>query len=367
MSAIELPSSPRILIVKLWALGDLLMATPLLTALKARYPGCHLTWLADRTHADILGGNPLIDELISLDTGDWRKSIRKGNVWKYLRRTAEITGDLKGRGFDLAINLTPEKKWTHLLAQAPRRIGMFPADKLDRSLNRYYTVALARPQESYRHSTAFYLHPMTVLGGIGPYDERMILKVSDEDREAARCFLGGCAAFDPTLPICVLHPGTSQESKCWPATSFGALGERLTSRYNIVITGSPKEVGLAESIASAVEGRGAIVAAGKLRNIRETAAIVERAAVVVTGDTSALHIASALGVPVVGIYGGTRPRDNRPQFGPNALLFDDTVPCAPCFKADCPLKGEEHMRCMKAITPAAVDEAISTLVKVKIG
>jgi heptosyltransferase-2 len=97
--------------------------------------------------------------------------------------------------------------------------------------------------------------------------------------------------------------------------------------------------------------------------IGQTAALIAQATAVVTGDTSVLHMASALETPVVGIYGSTRPGDNIPQFGPHALLYDDTISCAPCYKSRCPLTGSDHLRCQKAVTPERVLSAIETLLK----
>ena len=129
-----------------------------------------------------------------------------------------------------------------------------------------------------------------------------------------------------------------------------------------MITGSPSEQGLAESIRDKVSSEcSPVVAAGSLPSLGQTAACVERAAAVVTGDTSVLHLASALGTPLVGIYGSTRPRDNAPRFGRNRLLFNDEIDCSPCYKAKCPLHGSSHMACMTSISPDAVLNALTEL------
>jgi len=83
----------------------------------------------------------------------------------------------------------------------------------------------------------------------------------------------------------------------------------------------------------------------------------------VTGDTALLHIASALGRPLVGIYGSTRPGDNAPLFGPHVLLYDDHVFCAPCYREHCPLAGDNFLKCQKAVTPNQVLAAMETLLK----
>ncbi len=159
------------------------------------------------------------------------------------------------------------------------------------------------------------------------------------------------------------HPGTSQEPKSWLPEHFAALAVRLTPRFNVVLTGSSKEAALAEKICALLPAgtRPPLVAAGRFEDVGVLAALIKQAAAVVTGDTVALHLASALGTPLVGIYGGSRPGDNAPLFGPNVLLFDDAVPCAPCYKERCPLRGVDHLRCQRAITPDEVLKALDRL------
>lgn len=354
----------RILIVKLWALGDILMATPLLTALKKQWPDCEITWLADTGYADILRDNPLLNEVIAFDAGKWRRHFRRFQILAYGRMSRRLSQDLRRRGFDVVITLTAEKWWSVWFQAAPVRIGLFPSEHPG-GIARLYTTAIPRSSEPRLHNSQHYLLPAAALGIPGTHDEHLVLGVSPEARQATRRFLEAQPNFDPRRPLVVLHPGASQASKRWPAQNFAAVASDLQSRYNVVITGSPSERALAEAVQSALPSNAPplLIAAGTLGDIRETVALIEMAAVVVTGDTSALHIASALQTPVVGLYGSTRPRDYAPQFGPRALLFDDTVPCAPCDLSDCPLKGDAHMQCQRVITPQAVQTALNSLLR----
>ena len=351
----------RILIIKLWALGDILMATPMLTALKAQFPECEVTWLVDSSHADILQGHPLIDDLIRFDSGRWRRLLRKGRLWSWLKEAYQLNTQIKQRQFDAVVNCHPEKWWTRIFCASAVRVGLFPSSRLP-LMRLLYTTSVAKPLGE--HNTDYYLRALQVLGLPGPFDRHMILHLSLEDREAARKFLHGNANYRPHLPTIILHPGTSQPSKCWPTENFAVLAELLTN-YNIVLTGSLREQGLAESIIEAMLGTATrpIVAAGQLNSIRVTAALVEMAAGVVTGDTSILHIASVLGTPLVGIFGSSRPGDNAPLFGPHVLLFDDSVSCAPCYHEHCPLAGNDILKCQKSITPNRVFTALTTLIK----
>ncbi len=350
----------RVLIVKLWALGDILMATPLLTALHQNDPEIRITWIADVQHAAILKDHPLIDELIAFDSGSWRRLLRTGRCGQWLAEARRLQGEMRQRQFDAAINCHPEKWWTRILCVAPVRIGLFPTPKL--SLTRwFYTQAL--PKVKSLHSTDDYLRTVQALGIPGPLERRMNFSVSPQGRAEASDSLQSCGAYRPGLPLIILHPGTSQPSKCWPPESFAEVAAGLP-HFNVVVTGSPREAALVEAVAAAVPpGTAPLLKAAGLPGIGAAAALVQQAAAVVTGDTALLHIASALGTPLVGIYGSTRPGDNAPLFGPQVLLFDDTVPCAPCSREHCPLAGQEFLRCQRAITPAHVLAALQTLLK----
>jgi heptosyltransferase-1 len=351
-------SGPRILIVKMWALGDILMATPLLSALKRQYPCCVVSWLVDREYAAVLRDNPLIDDLIPFESGKWRKLFRYGNLPAYLKMSLELRKSLLDRRFDLVINLTAEKWWSVWFGVAPKRIGLFPRQRPG-LMGRVYTEAIPRFREPWLHNTRHYLLPAKALGIPEPYDERMVVGVCERRLETVREFLSGRPEFRPDRPTIVMHPGTSQASKCWFPDNYARLADSLRD-FNIAITGSPGERDLAEGIAAQCD-RPVVVAAGELPELVDTIALVSEAAAVVTGDTSVLHIASALDVPLVGIYGSTRPRDNAPLFGRSVLLHDDSVACAPCYKAHCPLPNDRNMACMRGVSVDTVLRALAEL------
>ena len=354
------PAPRRILIVKLWALGDLLMATPLVTALRAQSPSVHIAWLADARNADLLEGQPGIDEVIRIDSGRWRRKLRKGDVLGWLKEAGFWRRGLGARRFDAVINCHPDLWWTRILCPVPLRVGLFHAAKPS-LLGRLYTHAVPKPKNV--HNTDYYLEGAKALGFSGPFVRHMRFEVLPEATSEAQAFLSAAEGYDPNLPLLALHPGTSQEPKSWLPEHFAAVAARLTPRFNIVITGSPNEAALASAVCALLPPgtRLPLIAAGRFRSIGATAALIQQAAALVTGDTSALHLASALGTPLVGIYGGSRPGDNAPLFGPHALLFDDTVPCAPCYKERCPLRGSEHLRCQRAVSPGQVLAALETL------
>jgi heptosyltransferase-1 len=354
----------RILIVKMWALGDILMATPIVRALHKQYPGCRITWLVEKQYAGVLEGSPLIDEVIAFDSATWRRYYRYGQIIPYLLVSTRLRRHLNAQKFDISINLTAEKWWSMWFNAAPIRIGLFPRLHPG-AIGKIYTATIPRGQDPWLHNTDHYLLTAEALGIPGPYDKQMVVGIKPEDRESSQQFLISHENYDAGKGVMILHPGTSQASKCWPPEYFAKVADALADRFNVVVTGSPGERELAERAASLMERCKPIIAAGALPGIRQTAALVERADIVVTGDTSVLHMSSALDTPMVGIYGSTRARDNTPLFGRNILLSDDTVPCAPCYKSSCPLKGDDFMRCMRQVSPKSVLESIDTLLSAR--
>jgi len=362
-------SGQRILIVKMWALGDILMATPLLRALKTNDPDCKISWLVDKEYAGALQNNPLIDELIPFDSGTWRRYFRYCNLPAYLSMSLRLRRELNERKFSTVINLAGEKWWSLWFNAAPFKVGLFPNPELSK-MGKFYDVAIPRTREPWLHNTRHYLLPADTMDAQRPFDERIVLGVSDTSRQAVQSFLTDSPSFRPGYPILVIHPGTSQATKCWPTEYYSQIVTACLDKYSIVITGSPKESKIAEAIlagASYPDEQGSsqarpIIAAGKLISMADTTALIERANLVVTGDTSVLHISSALDIPFVGIYGSTRPRDNAPLFGRYKLLFDDSVECAPCYKSHCPLHGAAHLACQKGVKPETVLHAMNVLV-----
>ena len=288
----------RILIIKLWALGDILMATPLLTALHMLPGGAEITWVADTAYAPLLENHPLLKEVVAVDTGAWRRLLRRGKLIAWLQESRRLHAEMAARRFDAALNFHPEKWWLRILCAAPVRIGLSNEAHWGPLTRWLYTNAVPRTSDA-RHSTERYLDAARALGLSSPFDRHMVLQPSAEDVAEAVAFLESRPEYRPALPVLVLHPGTSRDTKCWPPESFAAVAVALSASHTIVLTGSGSEIDLCRSIVAALPSGTPppIVAAGELGRIGLTVALVSLAEAVVTGDTALLHIASALENP----------------------------------------------------------------------
>lgn len=339
----------RVLIVKMWALGDLLMATPMIAALRAKYPGVHLTWVVDISHGELLRGHPGIDDLVVLDSGRWRRLLRKGNLPGWLRRTAELRRDMAAHRFDAAINCHPEKWWTAALCVAPQRIGLYPSPE-PRASARFYTLALGRPQNPPVHDTLHYLQATRALGC--PDADLRLTIGETEDETTFLCAFEQQHGMGPETPLVALAPFTTSETKTWDPEAYAEVAARLSRQFpgvRVVLTGGAKDGAAARRIAARsvqTGGEPPMIAEGT--NLRQYVALLRRASLVISGDTSALHIAAALGTPYVTLFGPTEPALLAPLRASGHVLRNPPA-CAPCWSNHC--RNSIFRECMKRITP----------------
>jgi lipopolysaccharide heptosyltransferase II len=356
----------RILIVKFWAFGDILLATPILRSLKTLYPESYIDWLVESEYAGILEGNSFLRKIVHFNSKSWRRDYRYGNWPRYLTTSLAINRQLRKQNYDIVINLTPDKWWTLWFKVGKKNVGLFPSENSG-LLSRFYDTVVTRSKGSMPHNTDYYLEAVRALGADGELDRRMVCEPKDEDRLFVKEFLTQHLSSADSKPMIVLHPGTSQKSKCWPAEQFAHLINELGPSYAFVVTGSRSELKLAQQIKIlAVKGSLVLIAADGLTSLGHTMALIDCAAVVVTGDTSVLHISSALGTPFVAIYGSTRPDSNAPLFGKREILFDDTVECAPCYQAHCRFRGANYLKCLTEVSAQQVAASVKRLVSAQL-
>ncbi|WP_155970510.1 putative lipopolysaccharide heptosyltransferase III [Nitrospira japonica] len=329
--------APRnILVIKLRYLGDVLLATPTLEALKAAYPSARLTVVVNRGTEAMLAGNPHADEVLPLERG----SIL--SQWRFLR-------ELRRRRFDWVIDLTDADRsaWLSRMTGAPVRIGF---NKEDRLRGHCYTEVVAGDPQSHRvERDLASLAPLHVpVAGRTP---RLWL-TPEEERRAADVL--SRERVEGAKPLVMLQPGARYWFKAWPWERFAALADRLAEQYGyqVLIGGNQQEFELAERICGAVANR-PINLAGRA-DMRTYAAILKRASLFVGNDSGAMHVAAAVGTPVVALFGPSDPKEWGPRGGAVAVLYKG-LDCRICFHPTCE-RGEEN--CMKLI---GIEEVLSAI------
>lgn len=356
----------RILIHQVGLFGEVLMATPLLPALREAYPDAHITWVIDPIYRNVVDASPYLDSLLLWDTKAWRQ-LRKRNplFWLYqLYRTLREVSQAEG-GWDIYISFLPEK-WGSLARsmKSRHRIGVFDTHwdffgQTETSKNtRHYTRAFTRA-ELPEHRTDMYLLPLTELGIPLPREKAMTLGFTQDDAAVVEAFLQA-QGVQPHEKLVLVAPTTTWESRCWPVESYIALGNRLTQedpQVRLVLLGrpTPEEKAILEPILAG--WRGATVSAVGALSFRQMAALTARGSLMISGDTGTMHVAAAVGTPYLAFFGPTPAEGRRPLFGAGRAL-EHPLPCAPCESKTCKFTGAEERKCLRAI---GVDEALQAV------
>lgn len=327
----------RILIVEVNWLGDVLFSTPFIRALRLKHPDSYIACLVHPRCAGMLKGNTRINEIIIYD----EEGKHRGILGKL-----KLVLKLRGEKFDTAyiLHRSFTKALIAYLSGAKDRIG-YPTKNRARLLTR----AVEEP-DSGTHKVDYFVN---LLDGSVPAarDRSYEFFVSDDDRRNMAEYLlkKGISPSDKVLALC---PGGNWGPKRWAGGNFAKLSDLIAERYGVkvVITGGEKEKGLAADIKSLMKSP-AVITCGDT-SLQELGAIFERSSLVVANDTGSMHIAVAMGAPVIALFGPTSPELTGPYGKGKYTIVKARVECdIPCYDVTC-----LDNRCMKSIT---VDEVSS--------
>ena len=314
----------RILVVLPNWFGETLFTTPFLRALRRGRPDGRIATLGRPQCREVLLHNPHVNACIEFDEAGRHRGL--GGKWGLVR-------ELRRGRFDAAFILRKSLSRTLLVALAgiPARIG-FANPKSGWLLT--HRVA---PPAGPVHKAAAYL-PLLSAVGIAAADGPCEYVVTDEERRRARELLAALGCSEGS-GLVVLHPGANWFHKRWAPDRFAALGDRLARDRALhpVITGGPDDRVLADAVRGRMRQPAAVLA-GKT-TLRELAACLEQARLVVSNDTGVLHVAAALGRPLVALYGPTSPQLTGPRGDPRrtvVLHHAGCCPSIPCYAPDRP-------------------------------
>lgn len=328
----------RILIVRLGAIGDVVHALPALAAIRRAMPEAHLAWVVERGGAaQLLQGNPCLDELIELDLRGWRKTgfARMADIRETFAR-------LRRPGFDLALDFQGLLKSAVIpwLARIPRRIG-FERESLREPLSALMLTERVEADDN-DHVIRKNLRLAAHIGCevAGDYDFPIELKPEDETfaAEQEKRFEGDFA---------ILNPGGGWPTKLWGTSGYAAIADRLWEAYRIrpVVTFGPGEEELAQAIAGEARTAAVVLLASTLK---QYFALARRARLFIGGDTGPMHLAAAAGAPIVAIFGPTSSRRNGPFSTTDVVIEKFDLDC----RSDCYRRACSHNSCM--VIPAEV-------------
>jgi lipopolysaccharide heptosyltransferase II len=328
----------RILCVRLDNMGDVLMSTPAMRALKQSFRGASITLLGSRSGVKVAEHIPEIDETIAY-SAPWMKLPLPTQPADDL----EMIATLANRRFDAAVIFTVYSQ-SPLPAAMLCHLAGIPLRLAHCRENPYHLLTDWVPEtepnpEGVRHEVRRQLDLVAKVGAFTD-DERLSFRVSAEDRLRA-AMKAAEAGLDPQRPCLVVHPGATAPSRRYSPERFGAAALEMSRRFgcSVAVTGDASERELAASVARRA-GPLARSLAGDL-SLGEFAGLLSMAPVLISSNTGAVHVAAAVGTPVVDLYALTNPQ-HTPWRVPNRVLSRD-VPCRHCYKSICP---HGHMRCL---------------------
>jgi heptosyltransferase-2 len=334
----------RILVIKLSAVGDVILSIPSLRALRETYPDAWITVLVGRKSRAIVRNCPYVDDVIVAD-----EPPGKSRAASFFRTAAILAKE----DFDIAVDLQNNKK-SHLLAYlsgARIRAG-HPNNK--------WSFFLNRPSANASVAMPPIEHQFQVLKavGVGAFDKRLELWPGRGEDENVRRFFASQWVSESQVLVGI-NPGSSLRwpTKQWPVENFAKLCDELAKRnIRVVLTGSSDDEPLAESLMALTRNK-PINAVGKT-TITELAALIRRCRVFVSSDSAPMHVASSVDVPLIALFGPTDPK--RHLVPPSRFqVFWKEVHCSPCYLRSCPVG---HI-CMKRITVQEVLDAVLRFVK----
>jgi len=341
----------RILIIKLGAVGDVIHALPVLETLRACFPDAHIGWAVEEAAAPILDGNPALSELIRLE----RKKLRGMSGLVYFRRWLQ---SLREKRFDAVLD--PHNLFkSGLIAFASGASVRVGFGKI-REGNFLFMNRWIRPDARYRHAVEKYL---SLLDPFGIRESQWVIRFplswSPQDEEWAGRFWkqeGFGRDGGKRETVVAVNPGAHWPSKQWMPERYAQVADRLVKDRGIrvLILWGPGEQPLAERIARSMREPSVIAPETDLKRL---AALIKRCRLLITGDTGPLHIAAALGVPTVSLFGPSDPARNGP-YGQGHAIVRSVIPAATHWQ-----KKEVGDHWMKAIPVEAVVEAAVSLLK----
>ncbi|MHB9035281.1 MAG: glycosyltransferase family 9 protein [Armatimonadota bacterium] len=335
----------RILIVKLSAIGDVLMATPAARAVREAYPDSYIAWIVERKSADVVLGNPYLDEVIV-----WERTKGPGLIRGAVRFAKSIAGlskELKARKFDVCVDLQGllRSAGVCLVSGAKRRVGF--SDGAEGSVYLYHETYDPGGDEVNAQQ-----RNLDLLKTIGVHSTNtaMYMPVGDDDRAFAKGFMESNGIDgEKVVAFC---PATTWVNKHWTPEGWSQVADLLQEKHGArsLILGSKADVKLADRILDGARCK-PVVSAGQT-TLKQAGALMERCTAVIGVDTGLLHMSVALDRPTVGLFGASAWRCFQKKA--NFVWVAKDFPCSPCRRhPTC-----KNVDCMQAITAEDVESAV---------
>lgn len=367
----------KILLIKLSAVGDVVHTIPVLNKLRRRYPNAQIDWLVTPSIAELLRHNPAISNVI-----EFSREVRPGRwglgVFDSIANYLRLAARLRASKYDLVVDMHGQSRTAvlALASGAPVRVGFdrprgrvweaserrFPAQTRKHAWQGAregswlaYTHTIPVPTLE-QHAVDRYLNVAPLLGlDDGPAD--FTFPIPDEANlriDALLDYYGIAKA-----KLVVMAPGTIWQTKQWRGEGFAEVTRAFLQKdFAVALIGSARERTVCDEVAALAPG---VVNLGGETTLSELAALIRRASICVTNDSGPMHLAVALGRPVVSVFGPTDPVWIGPYRRDNAVL-QAKIPCAPCYLRTLSRCPNDHA-CMKEVTAQAVIARMESMLR----
>jgi heptosyltransferase-2 len=325
--------APDVLVVRFSAIGDILLITPLLRAIRARYPGARIAVLTKEQYVPLLSHNPHLSEVLSVAPAEGIRAIARRIRGVRYTHLLDLHGNLRSR----ALRRLAPGPWR---SYAKRWLERATLITVKRDI---YGAPIPIAERYFEAAAELDVHPD------GQPPDFFIGEQADEYAAGRLSALG----LGQDRPIVAMAPGAAHATKRWPAEYWVDLIRRITpTGADVAVLGGPDDAELARRI-SDLAGANVGSVAGAL-GLQETGAVIRRAELLVSGDTGVMHMATGVGTPVVALFGPTVRQFGFFPYQRNAGVVELDLPCRPCSahgSARCPLG---HHRCMRQMLPDLV-------------
>ena len=326
----------RIIIVRMDRIGDVVLSTPAIQAVRDAYPDSRIAVLVRPYAREVVDGNPYVDEVITYDESGREKSLF-GKI--------RFIADLKNKKFDLAIILHP-KNSSHILAYLagiPKRLGY------DKKSGIFLTKKIPHTKQyGLKHEIDYTLGLLRYIG-IESSDKSLHMPVNRPSEERIKSLFdkNGISQNDPVITI---HPAASCRSRRWALERFAKASDALAEKYDakiVIISGPGDDKMMGDTVAALMKSE-ALNLAGKT-SISDLASILRRSKLLISNDSGPVHISCAVGTPVISIF-GRKDRGLSPErwgpVGKRDIALHKDVGCEICLAQNCKL----GFKCLDAIS-----------------
>jgi len=349
---------PKILILRLSAVGDVIRTLPAVMALREYFPSAHIAWVVEEPSKTLLESQPEIDQVILLPRKRWTEGMKSiGKIWKTFKEMGQFIVDLRRQKFDLVLDFHGIIKSgvISFLSGSPKRIGY------DRKSSRegnflFSNIKVKLPREKISR----YQRNFALLKGVGleVKDFHARLCIPQRDKEYVESFFIG---LNPPLrrPSIAIHAGTNPKAlfKRWMPGHYAQLADRLIRELDatVIFTWGPGELESVEAIRKEMMEQS--VLGPETKSLTQLGELFKHCDLYLGGDTGPMHFASLVGTPVLVIYGPTDPVFHEP-LGRHKKVIKD-VGCNPCRNRSC-----KDLKCLKSITVDDVFKATKEILSI---